>query len=174
MWKTLASALCSKGDIVLTVALSGIASLLLPNGRTAHSKVAIPVAELLKETKIIIWDEVPMAHKYYFEALDKMPNDIMCMSHVDNVPFGGKRLVFGGNFRQILLVIPRGSRLDIVHATTNATNLWDYCAILKLTKNMCLQSNSTMSNAEEIKSFCQWLIDVGDGKLGKVMMDFLR
>ena len=107
MWKTLAFALCSKGDIVLTVALSGIASLLLPNGRTAHSKVAIPVAELLKETKIIIWDEVPMAHKYYFEALDKMPNDIMCMSHLDSVPFGGKRLVFGGNFRQILLFTQR-------------------------------------------------------------------
>ena len=46
MWKTLASALHSKGDIVLTVASSGIASLLLPNGRTAHSKFVIPVRTL--------------------------------------------------------------------------------------------------------------------------------
>ncbi|XP_057723392.1 uncharacterized protein LOC130939297 [Arachis stenosperma] len=43
VWKTLASALRSKGDIVLTVASSGIASLLLPGGRTAHSRFAIPL-----------------------------------------------------------------------------------------------------------------------------------
>ena len=87
MWKTLASALCSKGDIVLNVASSDIASLLLPNGRTTHSKFVIYVptlenstcnihqgtkqAELLKATKLIIWDEAPMAHRYCFEALDK-------------------------------------------------------------------------------------------------------
>ena len=43
MWKT---ALHSKGDIMLLVASSGIASLLLPNGRTAHSKFVIPVPTL--------------------------------------------------------------------------------------------------------------------------------
>ena len=109
-----------------------------------------------------------MAHKYYFESLDKTLKDIMCMSHVDNVPFGGKVVVFGGDFRQILLVIPSGSRLDIVHATINASYLWDYCTMLKLTKNMHLQSNSIMSKAEEIKSFSQWLIDVGDDGFSKI------
>ncbi|XP_072064317.1 uncharacterized protein [Arachis hypogaea] len=43
VWNTLASALRSKGDIVLTVASSGIASLLLPGGRTAHSRFGIPL-----------------------------------------------------------------------------------------------------------------------------------
>ena len=32
---------------------------------------------------------------------------------------------------------------------------------------MRLHHNSTMSNAQEIKNFSQWLIDVGDGKLGE-------
>ena len=80
MWKTLTFALHWKGDIVLTVVSSAIASLLLLNGRTAHSKFSIPVptldnstcnihlgteqAELLKATKLIIWDEAPMTHKY--------------------------------------------------------------------------------------------------------------
>ena len=50
MWKTLASALRSKGDIVLTVASSGIASLLLPNDRTAHSKFSIHVPTLENST----------------------------------------------------------------------------------------------------------------------------
>jgi ATP-dependent DNA helicase PIF1 len=36
MWRTLASYLRSQKKIVLTVASSGIASLLLPGGRTAH------------------------------------------------------------------------------------------------------------------------------------------
>lgn len=35
--------LCSQGLIVLNVALSGIASLLLPGGRIAHSTFSIPL-----------------------------------------------------------------------------------------------------------------------------------
>ena len=50
MWKTLASALHSKGDIVLIVASSGIASLLLPNGRTTYSKFAIHMPTLENST----------------------------------------------------------------------------------------------------------------------------
>ena len=64
-----------------------------------------------------------MTHRYYFEALDKTLNDIMCMSNSDNVPFGGKVVVFRGDFRKILPVIPRGSRLDIVHATIDSSYL---------------------------------------------------
>ncbi|KAF7826876.1 uncharacterized protein G2W53_018040 [Senna tora] len=78
IWNTLTSALCSKGDIVLAVASSGIASQLIPGGRTALSRFGIPLdinenstghimqgsdlAKLLVHTKLIIWDEAPMAH----------------------------------------------------------------------------------------------------------------
>ncbi|CAH9134582.1 unnamed protein product, partial [Cuscuta epithymum] len=44
VWRTLSAALRSKGEIVLNVASSGIASLLLPGGRTAHSRFAIPIS----------------------------------------------------------------------------------------------------------------------------------
>ena len=112
------------------MASSGIASLLLPRGRTAHSKFKIPVptfddsicnidqgselAELLKVTKLIIWDEAPMAHKFCFQALDKSLKDIMELGNESSTIFGGKVIVFGGDFRQILLVIPRGSRSNII------------------------------------------------------------
>ncbi|XP_016192896.1 uncharacterized protein LOC107633811 [Arachis ipaensis] len=43
VWKTLAVTIRSKDQIVLMVASSGIASLLLPGGRTAHSHFAIPI-----------------------------------------------------------------------------------------------------------------------------------
>ncbi|KAL2963081.1 hypothetical protein AAZX31_17G181200, partial [Glycine max] len=117
------------------VASSGITSLLLSEGRTAHSIFAIPVltlqnstcnvlqgselAELLKLTKLIIWDEAPMAHKFCFEALDKSLRDIMNSSNNGDFPFDGKFVVFGGDFRKILPIIPRGTRSDIVNATIN-------------------------------------------------------
>ncbi|KAL8490075.1 hypothetical protein ACS0TY_025826 [Phlomoides rotata] len=43
LWHTITTKLRSEGKIVLTVASSGIASLLLPNGRTAHSRFKIPL-----------------------------------------------------------------------------------------------------------------------------------
>ncbi|GJX04080.1 DNA helicase PIF1, ATP-dependent, partial [Tanacetum coccineum] len=43
LYKTMSVALRSKGEIVLNVASSGIATLLLEGGRTAHSRFAIPI-----------------------------------------------------------------------------------------------------------------------------------
>ncbi|RZB68642.1 ATP-dependent DNA helicase PIF1 [Glycine soja] len=180
VWKTLSSAIRSTGGIVLTIASSGIASILLSDGRTTHSKFVILVpatqnstcnihqgsdlAELLHITKLIIWDEAPMCHRYSIEALDKILQDIM---HNGN-PFGGKVIVFGGDFRQILPVVPRGNRSDIVYATLNSSYIWNHCQILKLTKNMRLQSNPTdHSNLDELKQFSEWLLDIGDGKLAE-------
>ncbi|KAF1882770.1 hypothetical protein Lal_00002951 [Lupinus albus] len=67
--------------------------------------------------------------------------DIMGTTTNESIIFGGKVLVFCGDFRQILPVIPRGCRSDIVHATINSSYLWHYCTILNLTKNMCLQND---------------------------------
>lgn len=142
----------SQGHIVLTVASSGIASLLLTGGSTAHSRFAIPInindnstcnikpgtdlAEFIKKTDLIIWDEAPMTQKYCFEALDKSLRDILQLSDAANSerPFVGNVIVFGGDFRQILLVIPRGIRHEIVFSTINSSYLWDFCKVLRLTK----------------------------------------
>ncbi|XP_061372128.1 uncharacterized protein LOC133314638 [Gastrolobium bilobum] len=43
IWNTLSASVRSNGKIVLNVALSGIASLLLPGGRTTHSRFRIPI-----------------------------------------------------------------------------------------------------------------------------------
>ncbi|XP_058749841.1 uncharacterized protein LOC131622826 [Vicia villosa] len=160
---------CQK-KIVLLVASSGIASLLLPGGRTTHSRLKIHVptletstcninkkddfAELLKMTDLIIWDEAPMANKFCFESLDKSLKDIMSgMPHASHKIFRGKVVVFGGDFRQILPVIPRGTRSDIIHATINSSYIWDHCKVLKLTKNMHLQSGATTFTTNDIRSF---------------------
>ena len=70
IWKTLSVAFRSKGEIVLNVTSSDITSLLLLGGRTAHSRLVIPIqinedstcnikqgsdqAKLLSKIKLII------------------------------------------------------------------------------------------------------------------------
>ena len=62
--------------------------------------------ELLKQASLIIWDEVAMTKRQAVETLDRSLQDIMDCS----LPFGGKVVVFGGDFRQVLPVVTRGTR----------------------------------------------------------------
>jgi ATP-dependent DNA helicase PIF1 len=107
-----------------------------------------------------------MAHRYCFEALDNTLKDVMCNDGNSKEIFGGKVVVFGGDFRQILPVIPRGSRSDIVHATINASKIWDHCQVLTLTKNMRLQCGSSEIEKQEMAEFSRWILDIGEGRLG--------
>jgi ATP-dependent DNA helicase PIF1 len=71
---------------------------------------------------LIIWDEAPMIHKHAFEAFERTLQDVM--SDVDenngNLLFGGKTIVFGGDFRQYnIACISKGTCVDIVNATLN-------------------------------------------------------
>ncbi|XP_057246758.1 uncharacterized protein LOC130589509 [Beta vulgaris subsp. vulgaris] len=81
-------------------------------------------------------------------------------------PFGGKAIFFGGDPRQILPVVPKGTRQDIVFAIVNSSYLWDSCKVLTLTRNMRLQSGSSTSYADELREFSEWILSVGDGKAG--------
>ena len=184
LWKTLAAGVRRKGDIVLNVASSGIASLLMSGGRTAHSRFHIPInidetstcsisaqsdlGAMLKKCKLIIWDEAPMTNKLCFEALDRSLRDILRRNRYDpcDHPFGKMTMVFGGDFRQVLPVIPKGSRQDIVGASLKQSYLWDYCKVLKLTANMRLTVGSRPEDVVEIREFAEWILNVGDGKLG--------
>ncbi|XP_071740565.1 uncharacterized protein [Rutidosis leptorrhynchoides] len=110
VWKTLAAAIRSRGDIVINITSSGIAALLLIGGRTAHSRFAIPInvledsfysikpeselAALLNQARLIIWDEAPMMHRHCFEAFDRTMKDII-KSNKSSEPFGGKILKIG-------------------------------------------------------------------------------
>ncbi|KAL0704043.1 hypothetical protein Bca4012_070468 [Brassica carinata] len=175
-------AIRSRGDIVLNVASSGIASLLLPGGRTAHSRFGIPLnpdefssctmkhgsdqANLVKASSLIIWDEAPMMSKHCFEALDKSLSDIV--GKHDTQPFGGKVIVFGGDFRQVLPVINGAGRAEIVMASLNSSYLWTHCKVLKLSKNMRLLSAGLLpAEAKDLQEFSEWILKVGDGKLSE-------
>jgi ATP-dependent DNA helicase PIF1 len=119
---------------------------------------------------LIIWDEAPMIHKFAIEAFQRTLQDIM--TDVDpkngNLLFGGKTIVFGGDFRQILPVVPKGTRADIVNAAINSSHLWSRCRVLRLTKNMRLQFSSDLEETQNLVLFAKWILDIGDGKIGEV------
>ncbi|XP_033508174.2 uncharacterized protein [Nicotiana tomentosiformis] len=109
-----------------------------------------------------------MMHRYCFEPLDKSLRDILRFRDASNLdrPFGGKTIVRGGDFGKILLVIPKGTRQDIVNASLNSSYLWPHCQLLKLTKNIRLQGNEIGTHLDELRVFLDWILAIGDGMVG--------
>ncbi|KAH7665557.1 DNA helicase protein [Dioscorea alata] len=182
LWNTIINGIRTEGKIVLAVALSGIASLLFPGGRTAHSRFKIPInieecstckiskqtqlARLIEKTTLIVWDEAPMVHRNYLEALNKTLQDLLSKTtpEASTKPFGGKTIVLGGDFRQILPVIQYGSKEDIINATITQSQLWKECKVLELNTNMRLyRNNLDEESRDQLREFAEWLLQIGDG-----------
>jgi len=167
----IAAQLRLQGKIVLCAASSGIASLLLSGGRTAHSRFKIPIpvhedstcnikkgdltCQLLQRTSLILCDEIPMLHRFILEALDRTLRDLL---EKPDVPFGGITMLFGGDFRQTLPVIPHGSREQIVGASFCRSRLWPNLQVFHLRTNMHLGQDP------ESDDFAQWLLQIGAGR----------
>jgi ATP-dependent DNA helicase PIF1 len=67
-------------------------------------------------------------------------------------------MIFGGDFQQILPVVPKGSRADIVNACLKMSSLWNKICVLNL------QTNMRLRDSPEDADFSQWLLDVGHGR----------
>nr|GEZ34650.1 uncharacterized protein [Tanacetum cinerariifolium] len=80
--------------------------------------------------------------------------------------FGGKVVLFGGDFRQILPVVTNGSRQDVVHASKNSSYLWKHCKVMRLTVNMRLGTGTNISERKEIQDFTDWILSIGNGTIG--------
>ena len=150
-------------------AWTGIAATLLTGGRTIHSLFKLPVpivetstcnvtptsshADYLRSVDIYILDEASMIPSDALRAIDIMLRDI---TGVD-VAFGGKVFLLGGDFRQVLPVIPRGNRTKIVENCLKASPLWTEFQVFTLKKNM-------RAKPEELE-FADWLLRLGNGTL---------
>jgi hypothetical protein len=171
LYNTLCYHLRSQGKIVLCVASSGIAAILLIGGRTGHSCFKIPIpcnetthchipknshlAKLICETDLIIWDEAPMQHRHIMETVDRSFKDL----RNSDKPFGGITVVFGGDFQQILQVILKGCRAQVVGTCMQRSFLWRNISVLHLHQNMRLNTN-----VEAEANFAKWQFEVGHGK----------
>ncbi|XP_071740770.1 uncharacterized protein [Rutidosis leptorrhynchoides] len=161
--------------------VDGITSLLLPGDRTTHSRFVIPLelmenstcrikqqthlASLIQETRLMIWDEAPMTQRFAFEAIDKTLRDILGAKDDRNISkiFGGMPVLLGGDFRQILPVIPKGKRQEIVHACINRSDLWQHCNLHTLSRIMRVNEYTPDGYLDTRKqNFNKWVLDIGE------------
>ena len=147
--------------------------------RTAHSRFKLPLtlsdvsmcnipkcsmlASLIAKSDLIIWDEAPMAHRQAFETLDRSLRDLLSPSDptASDKPFGGKTVLLGGDFRQILPVVPQGRRPDTVLASISKSYLWKKAEVYTLSMNMRLE--------KEEREFAKWILEVGDGTADTIL-----
>ena len=101
-------------------------------------KLGTAEARLIKEAKLIAWDEAPMLNRRCYEVVDNTLREIMGAEDpaLQHVPFGGKVVVFGTDMRQIMPVIRQNSRASIVNACINISSIWQHVQVMKLTENM--------------------------------------
>lgn len=167
----------SKCNIVIAVASSGIAATLLDNGRTAHSAFKLPLnlnyveepvcniskqsdmAKLLRDCKLIVWDECTMSNKGAVEALDRSLRDLRNCNKI----MGGLTVLLSGDFRQTLPIVPRGTRADEVRACLKSSYLWKNINVLHLRKNMRV----LLKDDSASEHFANLLLNLGDGKIHK-------
>jgi hypothetical protein len=158
------------------VASSGVAALLLKGGMTAHSAFKIPIdceanvecgiedntlaGKRLIECQLIIWDEVVTIHKNSIEAVDRTLRR-MCNSLL---PFGGKVVIFAGDFRQILPVVKFGEFPLSCESTVKSSFIWKKIVQLQLRQNMRLYTQATGKDAKRNRAFARALLGIGEGR----------
>ncbi|RCV43190.1 hypothetical protein SETIT_9G275200v2 [Setaria italica] len=166
LYRALLGTLRNQNKLAIATTTFGVAASIMPGGRTAHSRFKIPLtfedgcfsftkesgtAKLLQQASLIIWDKASMAKRQAMEALDNSLRDIMGRQ---DLSFGGKTVVFGGDFRQVLPIVRKGSRAQIVDATLRRSYLWESMHHLKLVRNMRAQSDPW---------FAEYLLRIGGG-----------
>ncbi|XP_074271087.1 uncharacterized protein LOC141595011 [Silene latifolia] len=168
LYKALYAEVRMMGEIFLPTASSGIAAANIPGGRTTHSQFKIPLecdislacdvpkqsslAALIRSTSLIIWDEASMSKRQNIESLDHLLRDLCDPNQL----FGGKVVVFGGDFRQTLPILPRKSQHEVVEASLFSSHLWPRLIKFSLTENL---------HAKDDPEFAKFLLALGNGEL---------
>jgi hypothetical protein len=155
--------------------LSGIAATLLEGGRTVHATFKIPMhlnemtevtcnitkqsatAEVLRQCKLIIWDECTMSHKRALEAVNITLQDVKENKKI----MGGTILVLAGDFRQTLPVVRKGTYIDELKACLKNSSLWKHVKVFHLKKKMRVQ----LSGGSDGGWFAEQLLALGENKI---------
>ena len=169
LYNTIVHNLQALGIKVKCMAYSGIASTLLINGATAHSAFQIPVpllpasvcnvkhqsarAQILRETTMFIWDKASMIPANSVHAVNVLLRDITQV----NKPFGGTFMFLGGDFRQVLPVVPRAGREWTVQQCIINSHLCQRFYQFRLVRNMRAVQDQTY------RQFSDWLLRIGTG-----------
>lgn len=171
LYKTLLAFVRGRDEIAMPFATTGIAGTLLKGGRTVHSGFKLPVpidetsvclmrlnsdeAAMLRDARLIIIDEATMLYKDSLRCIDRLLRDIM----ENQRPFGGKVFLLGGDFRQTLPVVTRGTRADIIENCIKSSPLWRQFRQLTLSANIRSEGQQAHNN---------WLLQVGEGQTPRI------
>lgn len=148
---------------VMCVAASAMAAALLSGGTTAHSAFHIPIPTHeasvchltaqeradLRNVDLIIYDECSMVHAHVADTLDRSLCDLMGCAR----PFGGKVVVWMGDFKQLLPVVRYGSGQNY---TIQTCAWWRQVQLLHF---------STNYRAIQHPAYVSFLEQVGNGAL---------
>lgn len=156
---------------MLPFATTGIASTLMPGGRTAHSGFGLPVPMLdtsishiqhgiekgkaLVAADLIIIDEITMLNKDGLRVINELLQRLM----KNRLHFGGKAIVLSGDFRQTLPVIKGATRAGVIEAYLKSSPLWQHFIQLSLISNMRSEGRS---------QYNEWLLNVGSGNTTRI------
>ena len=170
LYNTLINWLEGQSKKVIAVASTGIASTLLTDGTTYHSQFKIypPITEVItsliqendfnakkiREASLIISDEATMKLNHSLNAIDQLFRRVM---KKPKVPFGGKVVLCGGDFRQCLPVVRHGTRVKVVESTIKNSDTWPLFRQLRLQKNM--------RTSVDRQEHADWLLKLGNGTL---------
>ena len=158
----------SMSKLVLCVASTGIAGLQLPGGWTAHSMFKLPLVEeknvsgatcnisaetqrteVLRKCDLIVWDEIPMSHRFSVEALNLTLQDLMGNTKL----MGGKTVLLSGDLRQIGPVVKFGGPAETIDASIISSPLWKHVQRMRLTN-----SNETARTLRTLPLFATWAL----------------
>jgi len=171
-FNTILATVRGSGKVAIAVASSAIASQLLVGGTTAHRRFGIPIElnatslcsftnnskAVILQSAVIIWDEAPMLNRWGFEAVDR---SLRLLTKIDK-PFGGKIVVLGGDFRQVLPVIPKANKSQIMSMILKRSDLWSEIKKLSLKINERVKRGG---NATDVLEFSEFLLEVGEGRV---------
>lgn len=158
------------GKIAIAVCSTAKGAELLELGTTAHSRFKIPLQcdihsqlslstndnlkRLIPATNLIIWDEAPSMHKYAIHAVERTFREIMR----NDLLFGGKLIIFGGDFKQTLPVVKDGTYGDCINASLHTSYIWPQLLQRRLSRNMRISNSSN-------EIFLTFLKQLGTGSL---------
>ncbi|KAL3108761.1 hypothetical protein niasHT_019248 [Heterodera trifolii] len=164
------------GFTFLPTATTGIDAELLYEGQTVHKRIcrrkhvnsSTPLnidydsrfAELLRRTHGILIDEISMQHKDVLEYVDRLLRSVAPTDYLRRIPFAGKVIVLGGDWKQLAPVVPGGGHLDQLNASVKNSHIFNQFVTRKLRANHRLKAGQD--------SYRRFLLRVGTGKANTI------